>query len=113
MGWEAGFPAGFDERTTGFPKGIKSTCTRQGGEVQCRHPEGAPALPASKAVKMGALSVSCALSSLGGGKCNGRGAEGVSPSHRQQGNGQHCKGFGAETIPYWAAGEAAEEGEGD
>lgn len=65
MGWEASFPAGFDERTTGFPKGIKSTCTRQGGEVQCRHPEGAPTLPASKAVKMGALSVSCALSSLG------------------------------------------------
>src|SRR6058998_1151159 len=38
--------------------------TRQGGEVQCRHPEGAPTPPASKAVKMGALSVSCALSSL-------------------------------------------------
>ena len=53
------------------------------------------------------------LSSLGGGKCNDRGAEGVSPSHRQQGNGQHCKGFGAETIPYWAASEAAEEGKGD
>jgi hypothetical protein len=36
-----------------------------------------------------------ALSSLGGGKGNGRGAEGVGPSHCEQGNGQHGKGVGA------------------
>ena len=48
-----------------------------------------------------------------GGKGNGRGTEGIGPSHRQQGNGQHGKGFGAKTITYWAAGEAAEKGERD
>ena len=36
-----------------------------------------------------------ALSSLGGGKGNGRGAEGVGPSHCEQGNGQHSKGVAA------------------
>jgi hypothetical protein len=45
--------------------------------------EGAPTPPGSKAVKMGALSVGCALSSLGGGKRNSRGTEGVGPSHRE------------------------------
>ena len=50
---------------------------------------------------------------LGGGKGNGRAAEGVGPSHREQGNGQHGKGFGAKTITYRTAGEAAKEGEGD
>lgn len=69
--------------------------------------------PYSSRLEGGALPVSCALLSLGGGKCNGRGAEGVNSSHRQQGNGQPCKGFGAEMITYWAAGEAAKEGEGD
>ena len=54
-----------------------------------------------------------ALSLLGAGKGNGRGAEGVGPSHCEQGNGQHGKGFGAKTITYWAAGEAAEKGERD
>src|SRR6266404_6469224 len=55
-----------------------------------------------------------ALSSLvRGGKGGGRGAEGVSPGHREEGNGQHGEGFGAEAIAYWPAGEAAEEGEGD
>ena len=56
--------------------------------------------------------MSRALSSLGG-KGNGCGAESVGPSHRQQGSGQHGKGFGAKTITYWTASEAAEEGEGD
>jgi hypothetical protein len=36
-----------------------------------------------------------APSSLGGGKGEGRGAEGVGPSHRKQGNGQQGEGFGA------------------
>src|SRR6266850_1612840 len=54
------------------------------------------------------------LSSLiRGGKGRGRGAEGVSPSHREEGDGHHGKGFGAEPITYWPAGEAAEEAEGD
>jgi hypothetical protein len=35
---------------------------------------------------------------LGAGKGDGRGAEGVGPSHREQGNGQHGKGFCAKTI---------------
>jgi hypothetical protein len=35
-------PAGLDVHTTGSPKGIKSTCSRQSSEVQFRHPEGAP-----------------------------------------------------------------------
>ena len=52
-------------------------------------------------------------SSLGGGKCSGRGAQGVGSSHREQGNGQHGKGFGAKTITNWTARKAAEEGEGD
>ncbi len=51
-----------------------------------------------------------ALSSLGGGKGYGRGAEGVGPSHRKEGNGELGKGFGAKAITYWTAGEAAEEG---
>ena len=46
-------------------------------------------------------------------KGSGCGAEGVRPSHGEKGNGQHGKGFGAEAITYWPAGEAAEEGEGD
>ena len=50
---------------------------------------------------------------LGGGKGCGRGAEGVSPSHREEGDGHHGKGFGAEPITYWPAGEATEEGKGD
>jgi hypothetical protein len=54
-----------------------------------------------------------ALSSLCGGKGYGRGAEGIGPSHCEEGNGQLGKGFCAKTITYWAAGEAAEEGEGD
>src|SRR5258707_7532991 len=54
-----------------------------------------------------------ALSSLGGGKGYGRGAEGVGSSHRKEGNGELGKGFGAKTITYWTAGEATEEGEGD
>src|SRR5258707_9259855 len=54
-----------------------------------------------------------ALSSLGGGKGYGCGAEGVGPSHRKEGNGELGKGFGAKAITYWTAGEAAEEGEGD
>ena len=41
---------------------------------------------------------------VGGGKGNGCSAEGVSPSHREEGNGQHGKGFGAEAITYWPAG---------
>ena len=53
------------------------------------------------------------LTSLGGGKGSGRGAEGVSAGHREEGNGQRGKGFGAEAITYWPAGEAAEEGKGD
>src|SRR6266481_5327876 len=54
-----------------------------------------------------------ALSSLGGGKGYGRGAEGVGPSHRKEGNGELGKGFGAKAITYWTAGEATEKGEGD
>jgi len=54
-----------------------------------------------------------ALSSLGGGKGYGRGAEGVGPSHRKEGNGELGKGFGANAITYWTAGEATEKGEGD
>jgi hypothetical protein len=46
--------------------------------------------------------------SLGGGKGYGRGAEGVGPSHRKEGNGELGKGFRAKTITYWTAGEAAE-----
>ena len=48
-----------------------------------------------------------------GGKGNGRGAQSVGPSYREQGNGKHAKGFGAKTVPNWAAGEAAEKGEGE
>jgi hypothetical protein len=54
-----------------------------------------------------------APTSLGGGKGHGRGAESVGPSYREQDNGQHGKGFSAEAITYWAAGDTAEEGEGD
>ena len=50
---------------------------------------------------------------LGGGEGNGRGAEGVGPRHREEGDGQHGKGFGAETVTYWTAGEPTKEGEGD
>ena len=50
---------------------------------------------------------------LGGGEGKGRSAEGVGPSHRQQGNGQQGKGFGAKTVTYRTAGEAAEKGERD
>jgi hypothetical protein len=82
------------------PRPVRTACRRIGRQsqealVDRMRELAAPAPPASKAVKMGALSVSCALSSLGGGKRNGRGAEGVSPSHREQGNGQHGKGFRA------------------
>ena len=52
-------------------------------------------------------------SSLGGGKVKGRGAEGVGTSHRKERNCEQGKGFGAKTITYRTAGEAAEEGEGD
>src|ERR1700730_8946883 len=55
----------------------------------------------------------CALSSLGGGKGYGRGAEGVGPSHRKEGNSELGKGFGAKAVTYWTGGEAAEEGEGN
>jgi len=48
-----------------------------------------------------------------GGKGNGRGAEGVGPGHREQGDGQHGKSLGAETVPYWTAGEPTKKGEGD
>src|SRR5262249_33220742 len=51
------------------------------------------------------------LSLLGSGKSNRRGAKGVGPSHRENGNGQQGKGFSAKTITYPAAGEAAKEGE--
>src|SRR5260370_35094662 len=47
------------------------------------------------------------------GKRKGRGAKSVGPSHREQGNREQGKGFGAKTITYGTAGEAAEEGEGD
>ena len=47
------------------------------------------------------------------GKGNGRGAECVGPSYREQSDGQHGKSFGAEPVTYWTTGEAAEEGEGD
>src|SRR6516162_6932570 len=53
------------------------------------------------------------LLSLGDGKRNGRGAEGIGPVHREQANGDHGKGFGAKTIPYRTAGDSTEEGEGD
>jgi hypothetical protein len=56
MGWEAGVPAGFDERTTGSPKDIEIDlallCTRQVGEVQCR-PRPPPS--ASEAVMIGVV----------------------------------------------------------
>ena len=61
MEWEAGIPAGFNERTTGFPEGHQIDLYAAGWRVQCRHPEGTPTPPAPKAMKMGALSVSCAL----------------------------------------------------
>ena len=60
-----------------------------------------------------ALGESCAASSLGRGKGKGRGAEGVGPGHREQGDGQHGKSLGAETVPYWTAGEPTKKGEGD
>jgi hypothetical protein len=44
------------------------------------------------------LGVRRALSSLGGGKGYGRGAEGVGPSHRKEGDGELGKGFGAKQI---------------
>ena len=47
-----------------------------------------------------------------GGKGNGRRTEGIGPSHRQQGNGQHGKGFGAKTVTYRSTGATAEKGEG-
>src|SRR5258708_39418956 len=47
------------------------------------------------------------------GNPKGRGAKSVGPSHREQGNRKQGKGFGAKTITYGTAGEAAEEGEGD
>src|SRR5258708_33550580 len=54
------------------------------------------------------------LSSLvRGGKGSGGGAQGVSPSDREEGNGQPGEGFGAKAITDWPAGEAAEKGEGD
>ena len=61
----------------------------------------------------GALGKPRALASLGGGKGSGSGAEGVGSSHREEGNCQHGKGFGAKTITNWTARKAAEEGEGD
>src|SRR5262249_19614791 len=51
------------------------------------------------------------LSLLGSGKSNGRGAKGVGPSHRENGNGQQRKGFSAKTITYRSAGNAAQERE--
>ena len=51
--------------------------------------------------------------SLGGGKRKGRGAKSVGPRHREQGHREQGKGFGAKTITYGTAGQAAEEGEGD
>ena len=48
-----------------------------------------------------------------GGKGNGGGTEGIGPSHRQQCNGQHGKGFGAKAVTYRATGETAEKGEGE
>src|SRR5262249_25539167 len=50
---------------------------------------------------------------LGRGKHKARGTKGVRPSDREQGDGQSGKGFGAKTITYRTAGEAAEEGEGN
>ena len=54
-----------------------------------------------------------AASSLSCGKGKGRGAEGVGPGHREQGDGQHGKSFGAETVTYWTAGEPTKKGEGE
>jgi len=51
--------------------------------------------------------------SVGALRGKGRRAEGVGPSHREQGNGQLGKGFGAKTITYRTACEAAEERERD
>jgi hypothetical protein len=57
------------------------------------------------------LGESRAPTSLGEGKR--RGAKGVGPSHREQGNGQQGKGFGTKTITYRTADETADEGERD
>src|SRR6516162_11756928 len=50
-------------------------------------------------------------SSLTGDKGKKGGAESVGASHRKERNREQGKGFGAKTITYWTAGEAAEEGE--
>jgi hypothetical protein len=54
-----------------------------------------------------------AMSFLAGGKVNGRRGEGIKPGYREQGGGQHGKGFGAEAVTERPADEAAEESEGD
>ena len=48
---------------------------------------------------------------LGGDKGKGGGPEGVSTSHRKERNREQGEGFGAKTITYWTAGEAAKESE--
>ena len=69
MGYEAGVPAGFDQRATGSAKDIEIDlallCTRQVGEVECRHPESAPTPPASKAVMIGVVTPKERCSSRG------------------------------------------------
>src|SRR5215469_3526766 len=49
--------------------------------------------------------------SLGGDKGKKGGAESVGTSNRKERNREQGKGFGAKTITYWTAGQAAEEGE--
>ena len=46
-----------------------------------------------------------------GSKGNGRDTEGIGPSHRKKRNREQDEGFGAKTITYWTAGEAAKESE--
>src|SRR5215467_10893504 len=107
------------DRHETFESSILRSCELTRGVLEGRDferhsrigPEGWPVLGCRWVAR--ARSEPRALPPLGGGKGNGRGAEGVGPGHREQGNGQHGKRLGAKAITYWTAGEAAEEGEGD